>query len=522
MKNLKVTKIFVLALSMALLMTAAFCLGSSAAEDTSLKIIAKNVSHEAEVKIVFAVDETSLGLGEEATVVYTLEDPAVNPETEIYTATEYTKGYTDNGTTYPAFITAGFPGAKFDKYVYAAAVVKGTELTQIPTNFVRYSVLEYLNERLYEDTISDDQELLCSSLLNYGAMAQKLLLNQNDDLGDNITDDTLMSKKVRVSVTDGRLDEKTGGLTFESGMYFVGDKVVLAGSGDYQVVTYKADGSTEKATASAGSEITIGGRTVIAPKTIGAGDYFEELGGLDFETATKDDLKNKKWATRGDYYMSEQNASTYTGNYGTVSVLDLGDNKVIEFYYKGTKDRACPIYMDTNVASSSNDYNCFVFETDIYLADINATNAASIAAENSPYIFWFELANLASNYAPGETDPFNDAALPDIACIAAVANGDSFDYYLAPCYGKAELRNEQGKFVDGKNTITFEVYGDAGKVKMFLNGTFVTETALGSGSSFDFSSTIATKLNFRKAQRESTIYLDNTFVGKLNKAYVAE
>lgn len=522
MKNSKLTKILILALSLALLCAAAFCLSSSAAEDSSLVIIAKNVSHEAEVKILFAVDDSSLALDEEVQVIYTLEDPAVNPQTEIYTATQYAKGYTSNGNTYPAFITAGFPGAKFDEYVYAAAVVKGTELTSIPTNFTRYSVLEYLNERLYEDTLNDDQELLCTSLLNYGAMAEKLLLNQNDDLGDNVTDDTLMSKKVRVSVTDGRLDEKLGGLTFESGMYFVGDKVTLVGSGDYQVITYAADGSSEKTTVSAGAEITVGGRTVISPKTIGAGEYFDELGGLDFETATKDDLKHKKWATRGDYYMSETNASAYTGAYGTVSVLDLGDNKVVEYYYKGTKDRLTPIYMDTNVSSSSNDYNCFIFETDIYLADINATNAASIATETSPYIFWFELANLASGYTPGETDPFSDAALPDIACIAVVANGDSFDYYLAPCYGKADLRNEQGKFVDGKNTITFEVYGDKNKVKIFLNGTFVAETSLGSGSSFDFASTIATKLTFRKAQRESIIYLDNTFVGKVNKAYVAE
>ena len=112
--------------------------------------------------------------------------------------------------------------------------------------------------------------------------------------------------------------------------------------------------------------------------------------------------------------------------------------------------------------------------------------------------------------------------LPDIACIAAVANGDSLDYYLAPCYGKESLRNEQGKFVDGKNTITFEVYGDKNKVKMFLNGNFVAETSLSSGSGFDFTKTIATKLTFRKAQRDSIIYLNNTFIGKINKAYSAE
>lgn len=158
----KATKILILALSLSLLCASVFCLGASASDsdDASLKIISKNISHEAEVKILFAVDDTNLGLDEEATVVYTLEDPAVNPETEIFTATEYEKGFTNDGTTYPAFITAGFPGSKFDKYVYAAAVVKGTELTEIPTNFVRYSVLEYLNEKLYEDELDEDRERL--------------------------------------------------------------------------------------------------------------------------------------------------------------------------------------------------------------------------------------------------------------------------------------------------------------------------------------------------------------------------
>ena len=111
MKNRKTAKILAISLTLALLVAAICCLGISAgAEDASLKIIAKNVSHEAEVKILFAVDHSSLGLGEEATVLYTLEDPAVNPETEIFTATTYAKGYTKDGTTYPAFITAGFPG----------------------------------------------------------------------------------------------------------------------------------------------------------------------------------------------------------------------------------------------------------------------------------------------------------------------------------------------------------------------------------------------------------------------------
>ena len=178
----KTTKILILALSLTLLCASLFCLSASASGsgDASLKIISKNISHEAEVKILFAVDDTSLGLDEEAIVVYTLEDPAVNPQTEIFTATPYAKGFTYEGTTYPAFITAGFPGSKFDKYVYAAAVVKGTELTEIPANFVRYSVLEYLNEKLYEDEIDEERELLFTSLLNYGSMAQKLLQNKNE------------------------------------------------------------------------------------------------------------------------------------------------------------------------------------------------------------------------------------------------------------------------------------------------------------------------------------------------------
>ena len=532
MKKSRLTKILVFALSLVVLIGSAICIGASAQDsDLSVSIIKKNISNNSEIKLLFAVDDTNIGLNGEVELLYAFEDPFTyaDPlnECTYYKAAVYEEGYNDGIRTYPAFITEGFPASEIGTTVYAMAHIVDT---MVYSEVVRYSVMEFANERLYDDgEISDDQELLYTSLINYASMAQKLLLNGNDDLSDDITDDKLISKYVRVTVEGGKLDDTPAvatDSTFESGMYLVGDKVTLVGEGDYEVTTYLADGSKDKTVASAGAEITVGGRTVIVPKTIGAGDYFEELGGIDYQTQTKEDLKNKRLATRCDWYMSEGTSASYTGNYGTVGIIDdptTAANRVLELYYKGTADRPMSIYMDTSYANSSNDYGCFVFETDIAIAKIDSTNAASLAATASPYLMWFELANLSSGYAPGENDPFNDAALPDLGCIAIVDNGNGgYDYYLAPVYGQADRRVEAGKFVEGKNTITFEVYGNAGKVKMFLNGNFVVETSLPSASGYSFSSTTAMKLNYRKAFKEAIMYLDNTFVGKINKTYEAE
>lgn len=531
MKKARITKILVLAISLLLLIGSAIGIGASAQDgDLSVSIIKKNISNNAEIKVLFAVDDTNVGLGGEVELLYAFEDPFTYADPlndlEYFTAVEYAEGYTEGGHTYPAFVTAGFPASEIGDCVYAMAHIVGTD---VYSEVMRYSVLEFANERLYDDgEISEDQELLYTSLLNYAAMAQKLLLNGNDDPSDDIANDELLTKYVRVSIEGGKLDDTPSVATdssFTSGMYLVGDKVTVVGSGDYEVKVYDGEGNVTKSVVSAGAEITVSGRTNIAPKSIGAGDYFDELGGIDFQTQTKDDLKNKKIATRCDYYMGESTSSDYTGKYGSIGLVSdptSAANKVLEFYYKGTNDRQVAMYMDTNYTGSSNDYDCFVFETDITIAKVNADSAASVAANSTPYIVWFELANLASNYAPGETDPFGDGALPDIGFIAIVSDGNGgYDYYLSTNYGRNDL-TETSKFKDGVNTITFEVYGGVNKVKMFLNGNFVAEVGLSSASGFDFSKTTAMKINYRKAFKDAGMYFDNTFVGKINKTYEAE
>ena len=527
MKKARITKIVVLTISLLLLIGSAIGIGASAQDgDLSVSIIKKNISHNAEIKVLFAVDDTNVGLGGEVELLYAFEDPFTYADPlndlEYFTAVEYAEGYTEGGHTYPAFVTAGFPASEIGDCVYAMAHIVGTD---VYSEVMRYSVLEFANERLYDDgEISEDQELLYTSLLNYAAMAQKLLLNGNDDPSDDIANDELLTKYVRVSIEGGKLDDTPAVATdssFTSGMYLVGDKVTVIGSGDYEVKVYDGEGNVTKSDVSAGAEITVSGRTNIAPKSIGAGDYFDELGGLTYDTDMAT-LINKGQVVRANYYFSkDHNSSTYTGNHGTVAVIDdgTGSNKVLEYYYK--TNTMAPLNFGTNYAGASNSYDCFVFETDIVLKSIDQTSAAEIAGQSTPYIFWFEMSMFTGNNSP-DTDPYPDANCPDLGCIAVVSDGEGgYDYYLATDYGRQSI-SETSKFNDGVNTVTFEVYGSKNKIKMFLNGNFVAETNLSSATGFDFSSASCAKVNFRTAQKNTIIYFDNTFVGKINKTYKAE
>ena len=239
MKNSKLIKILCTVVSLVLIVLAIGVIaGAEGSEELSVKINARNVSYGDLVKVLFAVDDTNAG-GNEVEVFYYLEDPTVNPDAEAFTGVKYSKGYTDkNGTeddtsddvNYPAFYTAGFPAKEIGKYVYAIAHIKGTE---IYSEIERYSVVEYLLERLYVENATGDKQVLYETLLKYGAYAQKVILNGNDDPDDNVTQ--FVTDYVLVAISGGTLDGK-----YSQGTYFVGDPIRPQADGvsAWKVTTY--------------------------------------------------------------------------------------------------------------------------------------------------------------------------------------------------------------------------------------------------------------------------------------------
>ena len=266
MKNTKLFQILTLVLSIAVLVLG-LCFAVSAAEDTelSVSIIKKNVAYSDYVKVLFAVDDTNAG-GGEVELLYYLEDPTVNPAATAYNGAAYEKGYTDKkGTvdtsddvTYPAFYSAAFAAKNIGDKVYARAHIVGTD---IYSEVVRYSVVEYLLDRLYVDKAEGNKKELYENILSYGASAQRVLFNNNSDPSDDIKDGEFITDYVLVCIENGTIDGK-----YDSGIYFAGDTITpyREGALGWVVETYVlSDGTSTVDSVVNGTEIAVSGFTVI-------------------------------------------------------------------------------------------------------------------------------------------------------------------------------------------------------------------------------------------------------------------
>lgn len=177
MKNTKLSKILLIALSVAVLIGCAFVLGTSAEETPAEnEILAQNIVYGDKVAIAYAVnasiEDAAAG---NVTVNYYWEGA---PET-VKKATYITDDvYTKDGVEYPIFITEGVAPKELAKVAYA---------TTDGETYKTYSAAEYLYVRLYEDNFVNKTEadgkdynrkLLYQNLLAYGEQAQ-IVLNFN-------------------------------------------------------------------------------------------------------------------------------------------------------------------------------------------------------------------------------------------------------------------------------------------------------------------------------------------------------
>ena len=138
MKNTKLTKILVMALSLALLIGSAIAFAVSAADDDTYAIKSINISHEDSTKVLVAVDaigvdpatievKYTIGAGEEKTAKY-------------YGLVDIYK----DGNQYPVFYTEGIPAKDMGEDI----VVTVTHGDSVDTD--SFSVARYLYVRLFE------------------------------------------------------------------------------------------------------------------------------------------------------------------------------------------------------------------------------------------------------------------------------------------------------------------------------------------------------------------------------------
>jgi len=487
MKNRKSLKLLILALSLALLIGAAVGIAASAAdEDLSVDIIAHNVEYGETINVLFAVDNTNTD-GKAVEIVYYLDDPDVNPDATPYIGSSYAKGYTEEGTTYPAFVTAGFPIKEIWRPVYAKAHIVGTD---VYSDTLKYSVTQYLNERLYLATgVSENKLAFYASMLETATLAQKVLINENTDPSDDIDVGYFVSDHSLVTIAGGTLDG-AGAL----GMYFKGESVTPYADGVqmWNAKTYAADGTYTTKVVKNGSQFAVAGRTELTVNNDGIQTFYDKY--LDigdgkthyysYDVSTQNTAQN----LGSNGYMSRSNTSisygqetlTTNGEYIRVessefsaesykNVLEFGRGSAATFKGEG-------FYFRNASAVVNNKQRRQVFETKIKLNfDETAVNTLLENGENQ--IINFNIAYSGRYTAiTADTLAYNHNGSSFAGIFASKdAEGNLHYYFASTAVDSATQTSAVCELSSDWATITSVIELTTGMVKYYINGCFIGE-----------------------------------------------
>ena len=488
MKNSKRNRLIIFALSLALIIGSAVGIAASAADDSlSVDIIAHNVEYGETINVMFAVDNTNTG-GKDVEILYYLEDPEVNPEAQSYLGKAYSKGYTEESVTYPAFVTAGFPMKEIWRPVYAKAHIVGTE---VYSDVIKYSVTQYLSERIYlAEGVSENKRAFYESLLETATLAQKVLINENDDPADDIADGRFISDHSLVTIEGGTINGE-GTL----GMFFKGETVTPYDENIqmWNVKTYAPDGSYTTKVVKNGTAFAVKGRCDLSENTDGIETFLAQYGHitakthyLTYDVATQNTalkLGENGFMSRTSSSISyNQETLTTTGEYIRVesskfsgesykNVLEFGRGSASTF--KGTG-----FYFRTCSAVNNNKQKRLVFETKIKLNfDEEAVDTLLDGGSN-------QIVNLNISYAgrytgisdTGETTKYNYNGSNFAGIFASKDNEGKLHYYFASTAADKDTQTSAAcELSSDWVTVTSIIECTTGMVKYYIDGCFIGE-----------------------------------------------
>ena len=255
-----------------------------------------------------------------------------------------------------------------------------------------------------------------------------------------------------------------------------------------------------------------------------AGEYFENLGGLDYELAMVKPLENSGYLVRSTWYtkdnMEGKLLSEMTNEYLRIAEGDaaLRVGRVLEF--TTLKSNAKGIYLRENIAPAG---NVFVFEADISLT-VDGASALRLISQGEYYLASVSLASSAAASSVTGTDP--NTTFAELCRIYVKADPEGkLRYYINRPYNSAGVGvcHAESEITEGWHRFTAEVYRDEGVVKYYIDGEYLSEYSAAEDvirESFDEFNSV--KLSFRDAIDDTSIWLDESFVGKVKKTYVDE
>ena len=220
---MSIKKVLSIIFAFTLVMAAVLALNVSAttSEEELPKIYSKNISYEGDFKFVVAIPTSEI----EETVTFTVSDG--DNTTNNTSAKENLKTETIYGVNCYIIKSQKSVSQKDMAKEYSLTITVDGK-TSLP---IKYSVAEYLYERLFEDSIIDSDEgtvdyerrALYLSTLEFGKNAEQILYNRNDN-----PDDDVLVHGDELCFTN---------LAGEAGVYESGDKILL--ENDVTAIKYK-------------------------------------------------------------------------------------------------------------------------------------------------------------------------------------------------------------------------------------------------------------------------------------------
>lgn len=356
MKNRKLSKICLLTIALAMLITAIVGI-SVHAEDApeAPEIVSKNVSYEGALHLYYAIPVTEAVTADNTVVNVYKTNPDTDASAELIGTYSGEEEYiTMLGGNFIVVRTGGVPAKNIADYAYAQPVSGG-----VVGKAVRYSVAEYLYERLYvADNATDVQKKLYNSTLQYGIDAQAALA----PAATPITDYNYVYAKDATLDAEGNV----------SGLYLDGATLTLTCTAEgilegWKLKTLGEDGEFAASTQTSNT-LTVNATTIISPDI-----FVRENKGETFDKAFKDSAyENVLLPNAADYKYSDSIAANKGTSaehaqvmFGVVADPTDATNRVLRLTKDSTTDTnfAPNLYV---TAPSATTFDTFVFESDFY------------------------------------------------------------------------------------------------------------------------------------------------------------
>ena len=376
MKNSKITKILVFALTVALLAVMAFAFSVSAEEtvqtDPELEIAGKNIVYGDKFAIQYAVPTSKISSAAELVVA---DSTGVLGSTKA-SSTVTTDIITGTADKYYVFEVSGIPASEVCEEIIVHVEDGGKVGPEL-----KYSLGEYFYERLYVDDVINAtegkalyQKDLYLNYLAYAASAQNLF--KNFENGENVT---LVTNRYYAYVEDGTINGGDNSEMFDPN---VSASVTLAYTGTssisgWSVTTYTAEGSSTKEIG-VDEGVTLAGHTIITPvlgiATLTEGETFDNLTTLKGDGTDSDVEFGVGEKTTGD-------GSVVTGDEIKIVKDPTGRDNNVLMFKDGSTSSYSSIWISVKSANGKVTNGISIFETKLYVPKSEILSTGNVLAQ---------------------------------------------------------------------------------------------------------------------------------------------